>query len=211
MKLTRILSALFGLLFPLLLCAALVLSFSMRGKAPLTLGGIDTARRQTEQLMDAICAADFSAAEDLISGSPKLTAKTKNNDALTVALWDAYYSSISYHFLGDCYADDYGLYRDVSVTYIDIPALMDALQLHAPLLLADKAAEAHDSAYGADGEYTPEFISETLAAEAKKLLQTNAYTVTRTLTLQPIGSGGHWVIQNTPELMDFISGSMGGA
>ena len=183
----------------------------MNEQPPMITGNLSAAEQQTTAFMDAICSRDFSVAEDLLAGSPKLDSNIQPSNPFSEALWDAYYESMSYTFQGSCYTDEYGLYRDVTITYLSIPALMEDLQPRAPLLLANAAVDCPETAYDGNGNYTQDFIYKTLAAEAEAMLHIKDYTVTRTLTLQITGKGGHHIIQNTPALMDLISGSMGGA
>ena len=186
MKITKLLSALFGLLFCLFLAAALILSVAMRNAPTLALGTMEAAEAQTQTLMEAICSKDFSKAEQLLSGSNNLNSRESFHSPLTTTLWDAYYSSITYQFHGGCYTDDYGLYRDVTVTYLDIPTLLEDLQSRTLAL------------------------SDNLAEQAQSMAQSGTYTAKRTLTLQLISTGGRWSVLSSPELLDFISGSMGG-
>ena len=203
--------ALFGVACVVLLAAAAVLGIAMRNASPVTAGSMYNAEAQTEKLMNAVCSGDYTAAEDLLSGSHKLALEREPSNPLYSVLWDAYTSNLDYQFQGSCYADYYGLYRDVTVTMPDILTLMEDLQKRSTLLLYSKAENSPQSVYDANGNYTQEFIMDTLAEEAYSMIADNHYTTTRTLTLHLTGSGGQWYIQPDPLLMDWICGGMGGA
>ncbi len=180
------LSALFGLLFAASLGAALFLTL-IAGNAPIITDSLTEAEAQTQRLMDAVCSGDYAAAEELLTGGLRLVPEGEHSSALTQALWDAYIDTLSYSFHGGCYADDYGLYRDVTVTILDIPALLNDL----PIGLGRTEDEQ--------------------AADVQSALAKGDYTATRTLTLQLTGHGGRWMIHATPQLVDLMQGSMGGA
>lgn len=182
-----IFSKLLGCLTVLLLLTAVVLSVSMRNAQPLTVGSFAAAEAQTEQFMNALCSGDYETAEGLISGGHSLAPAEEFSDPLTQTLWEAYTGSLSHTFNGGCYADQYGLYRDVTVTALDIPALMADLQR--------KTALTEDS----------------LGDAAMDMIARGDYTMTHTLTLQLTGSGGHWQLLPTPQLIALMQGSMGGA
>ena len=95
-----------------------------------------------------------------------------------------------------CYADDYGVYRDVSVTLLDIPALMTDLQNRAALL--HREADSNS-------------MTDTLADAVPSMAASKEYVLTRTITLQLTGHGGRWMVQASPQLIDLLQGSMGGA
>lgn len=210
MHYTKKLSVLFGLLGVLLLAGTVLLTLSFRSSAPKLPESMKHAEAQTRELMEAVITQDYAAAEGLMSGCPDLQDMGEPANPLSRQLWDMYGSSLSYKFDGPCYADDYGVYRDVTVTMADLTAIMTEVQSHAPILLANKATDHPDTAYNADGSYRQDFILQTLAEEAAGL-QAEDYLTSRTLTLQLEGRGGQWVVRADRSLLDVLSGGMGGA
>ena len=211
MRKNNFIPTLLGVACVVLLAAAAILGIAMRNALPITAGSMQNAEAQTEKLMNAVCSGDYTAAEDLLSGSLKLTLEREPTNSLYRVLWDAYSDSLDYRFQGSCYADNYGLYRDVTVTMLDIPTLMEDLQKRSTLLLYSKAENSPQSIYDANGNYTQKFIMDTLGEEADSMIANNDYTTTQTLTLHLTGSGGQWYIQPDPLLIDWIRGGMGGA
>lgn len=210
MKRTNVLSALFGVLFVLLLAATAVLAVSARSSSPVVAGALERAEVRTEALMDAICAGDYQAAEKLISGRPELESDRDPSNPLSGVLWEAYVESLSYEFRGDCYYDDYGVYRDVTVTLLDISAVMEQVQSRSAMILSAKAIADPKAAYDENGGYRREFVLQALAEEAEKLVGRQSYRTTWDLTLQLTGQNGRWVVRQDRALMNLIAGGIGG-
>lgn len=207
---TKKLSAIFGLLSLLLLVGTVLLAVSQRNADPRLPDSMKPAEAQTREFMEAVVTCDYTAVEKLLSGSPDLGTDRVPTNPLSQYLWDIYGSSLSYRFDGDCYADDYGVYRDVIVTMADLTAMMDDLQGHAAILLAGEAAADPDNAYNPDGSYRQEFIYFALAKEAAQM-DVNCYMTERRLTLQLEHEGGKWVVRPDRSLLDVLAGGMGGA
>lgn len=209
MDVRRILSALFGVLFLLMAASTVWLCVGYRDAAPVLLGDLTHANACTDALMEAVCDRDFATVRQLTTGETIPNIQKAPGNALSQFLWEEYGACFSYQFQGDCYITDYGVYRDVQVTVLDIPTLMEDLQLYAGVPLAENAANTPD-AYAADGTYTRSFVMEILTQEAKTMLETDFYTVTRDLTLRLSGTGNTWLVCPERALTDVITGGMGG-
>lgn len=210
MKHTKLLSALFGLLFVLLLVGTAMLGITFRNAEPLVMASMEKADARTEALMEALCQQDYAAAGKLISGKPKLEPNGEPATALGKVLWEAYGKSLSYEFDGNSYVSDGVVCRQVTVTLLDIPALMEELQAKSTKTLAVKAAENPAEAYDADGAFCEEFVAEALAESAESMVKSDEYMTERSLTLQLTGHGGKWVVCADRTLMDLFVGGMGG-
>lgn len=210
MKNTKLLSVLFGVLFVLLLSGTALLAFTFRNAEPVVLASMEKADARSEAMMEALCSQDYAAASKLISGKPKLEPNGEPATALGKVLWEAYGESLSYEFEGSSYVSDGIVCRQVTVTMLDIPALMEDLQAKSTKTLAIKAASNPDEAYDADGAFRSEFVAEALAAEARSMVKSDKYMTERSLTLQLTGHGGKWVVCADRTLMDLFVGGMGG-
>lgn len=183
------LSKLFSALSVLLLLAAVIFALSMRNAPPILAVSLNEAELQTEQFMEALCRSDYAAAEKLIAGSPTLTPNEDQENPLTQALWEAYLHSFSYEFHGSCYTDEYGLYRDVTVTVLDLPSLMTDLQSRPTVGLTN---------------------TDALIQAIPHMITHGDYTAPHHLTLQLTAHKGQWKIQPTPQLIALMQGSTGG-
>ncbi len=186
------LSKLLGALSAILLLSAVVLALSLRNADPISTGSIAAADAQTEGFMEALCSGEYDTAAGYLRGSPALAPQDAFSNALTEALWSAYTDTTDYTFHGSCYADDYGLYRDVTVTRLDIPAVIADLQSRSSVSLSKSDRE-------------------DLAEIAAELIAKGTYTTEYTITLQLTGFGGQWQIEPTPQLIALMQGTVGGA
>lgn len=209
MKPKNLISVLFGLMFVLLLTGTVVLSFRSRNAAPVLADVPEAAEQQTQALMDALCSGDRSTVSALIAGAPELQAAEPQNP-LSQFLWGAYWESLSYEFTGGCYASDTGLAREVNVTLLDIPSVVEAMQVNSAALLMQAAMELGPEAYTEDGSYREDFIMEVLAQAAQEVLKEDGHRTSRTMVLELICRNGQWQIQPKPALVDLLSGGMGG-
>lgn len=203
MKLQKWIAALFGILFAGFLTATAFLAISGREAPPLLIGSADAAQSRTEVLADALCAGDYAAVSGCLAGQPELAV----GDAETVLsqiVWDSYVDSLSCSFSGDCYADGNGLSRDLTVTYLDIPAVLDSLEERAQILRTQSEVETGSSS-------DEDFVMKLLAEAAKQVLEEEDPQVRKELTLHLTFREGQWWIQPDNALMDILSGGMGGA
>ena len=188
------LSKLFGILSVITLSAAVLFAVAMKNTPSLTVGSWDAADFLSEQFMEAVCCGNYADAEAMLIGSPVLHLEQGFTNPLSERLWDAYISTLSYTFHGSCYSSDHGLYRDVTLTILDIPTLLTDLQKQSVYLPAfSSAAEMN-----------------ILAEAVQDTIESGSYTTTRTLTLQLMTHRGKWKISPTVELIDLMQGSMGG-
>ena len=189
------LSKLFAALSAILLLAVVIFSISMRNAPPIIIGSLHEADLQSEQFMDALCSGDYSFAEQLLAGSLEITPTVAHSSPLTQALWEAYIHNFSYEFQGSCYSDEFGLYRDVTITALDLPTFMADLQTRSAIF---STTQDHDH------------IMNTLAEAVPTMLTRGDYTASHHLTLQLTAHNGQWRIQPTPQLIALMQGSMGG-
>ena len=170
----------------ILMLSAVAIAVFMRNAPPIITSSLHEADLQTEQFMEALCSGEYPAAEKLLVGSPDLTPTDNFGSPSTEALWDAYIHSFSYEFQGSCYSDEYGLYRNVTITAADLPALIADLVI-------------------------PTANDEDILNALTNMLEQGDYTASHTLTLQLSGHRGQWKIHPTPQLIALLQGSIGGA
>lgn len=189
------LSKLFSTLSVVLLLGAVILTFSVRNTPPILVGSLHKADLQSEHFMEVLCSGDYTAAEKLLAGSPDLTPDKAYASPLTQALWEAYIHSFSYEFQDSCYSDAFGLYRNVTVTTLDLPLFMADLQTRFPI---HSGTQDHDQ------------IMNTLAEAVPNLIARGEYSTTHHLTLQLTARNGQWKILPTPQLINLLQGNVGG-
>lgn len=210
MKITKILSAVFGVVGVCAAAAAVYLSLSSRDAGPVLLSPPDEAKSQAEALMDAVCQGDYEGASACLWGNPSLGVDRKAADEVGILIWDAFTDSISYELVGDCYATDSGLAQDVEMTYMDIAAVTAQLRDRSQVLLEQRVERAEDTSeiYDENNDYREEFVMDVLYDAAVQALKEDAQELTVELTLNLSYQNGQWWVVADNELLDAISGGI---
>lgn len=209
MNQTKRFSTVFAALGVLLLVLAIAVSFLALNASAVLIGGGKKAESQTQVFMDALCEGDYAAAESLLLGAPALGLESTPQTELAAIFWDAYSDSLSYTFAGDCYPGESGLCRDVTVTALDIPAVMVGLQERLPALLSARVAVTDpNEVYNEDGTYRDAFVMELLCREAEAVLEAEDWYVSQTITLHLTCQDGKWLIHPETALMKLLAGNM---
>jgi hypothetical protein len=211
MNTAKRLSNFFGILALVLILLTVLITFLSLNAPVRVIGGDKAAEKQTAALMDAICSKDYDLASTLLVGNPQLKAQGDPESDVAALFWDAYRNSLSYEFAGGCYSGGSGMRRDVTVTMLDIPAMMQTLKEQFPAVLNAEVESTDDAlVYNTDGTYRDDFVMKILIREVEALLQTAPQYTSRTVTLQLSSRNGQWLIQPDQMLMSILTGSIGG-
>lgn len=210
MRSAKLFSALFAVLAVLLLAAAVLLSFQSLDADTKLLGSADAADARAEALMEAICQGDYSAAGSMLYGQPELDTEGEASSEFSTLLWEAYVSSISYEFTGDCYTSGTGTARDVTITALDISGIMPPLKERYQALLKQRVLAADDDSviYDDSGSYLEDFVMEVLCDAAAEVLAEGEYLTSRDITLTLVCQNGQWWVMPEQKLMNVLSGGM---
>ncbi len=210
MKAVKTTSFVFTLLSLALAGLIAFLAVSALGTAQTPFVRSHAADDRTGAFMEAICASDHETAGSLLLSQPDLTPESQPDTALGLLLWDAFRESLSYEFSGTCQASGSGLQRSVTVTGLDIAALMHQLKDEAQDLLNEQALEADpDKVYKPEGGYQEAFVMDVLAHGAAGLLGEDQPMTTWELTLKLEKRNGQWWILPDQPLLDLLSGGIG--
>lgn len=209
MKYAKYLSVFFAVIAAVLIAATALGYVCFHSQPPMIQTPVVEAEAKTEMLMEAICNADDAALEESLYGKPQLQ---WNQEAawLSTRLWQAYTDSMSYEFSGPCYSTESGIFRDVTVTALDVPALSPKIQERFQLLLEPyMTVSRYDTEINDEnGDLRQEFTAQVLHQAVEEiLLEENActsYQITLELTFQ---DGQWWVVPKQP-LVDIIAGVM---
>lgn len=205
----RILSGILTALGLAVLVFTAVAAFSGRNQPTTLLSQPEAAQARTEIFMDALCQGDWALASESLYGTPDISAAP--DSAFADALWQAYQTNLSYSFDGECYADGNGISRDVTVTYLDIPALLSQAEPGFRQKLAKNAAAdpEHPERLDETGAYKESYVLEVLAESAQALLAKQPETQTASLTLHLVCRDGQWLVLPDSPLTALLSGEMG--
>lgn len=207
MKIAKLFSAVFGVLGAVVMVFSIGLCLLSLNRTPVIREMPEGAVLCSETLMEAFLAGDYAAASEVIYGQPELGSRWNPQDFNGQRIREAYISSLDYAFQGECYATDSGLCRDVSVTYLDISSITDAISRHAHGLMTDRVASAQtmDELYDASGNFRPELVQGSLD-HAVTLAMAEGKTVTKQITLKLICRDGQWWAVPEDALLTAMSG-----
>ncbi len=209
MKLTKGIGLFFALLAAVLILGTVGLCLRSLDAPVKLLASAQDAEARTETLMEALVQGDYDGVSSVLYGQPSLGGDEEPSQEIGVLLWEAYGSSISYTFDQGCYATDTGLARDVTVTALDISAVMAPLEERFNDLLEEQAAEEDPSVvYDEDDGYREEFVMAVLAQAAEQVLTQGSYLSSQTVTLELTCQDGQWWVVPGTELLRLLSGGL---
>ena len=204
-----ILLFLFGLLSA---AASITAALFFSDKPSVLLEVPESVPTSVESLMDRICAGKFSQAEQFLYGSPVLGLDEPPADEVSRLVWNACLGSTSYEFLGDFYATETGLARDLRITALDVPLVVESLSplAHDILLSRLEDAEEYSLIYDENNHFRESFVSDVLRTAAQQALESNAPYKESTIALHLVFYGGEWFVYPDTSLLSAISGGIPG-
>lgn len=193
MKIAKFFSAIFGVLGAVVMVFSIVLCLFSLNREPMIREMPEGAVECSEKLMEAFAAGDYAAASQVLYGQPQLGEGWAPEDAAGKQIQEKYLESLDYTFRGDCYATDFGICRDVSVTYLQVSSITDAVSRHAHALMTARveAAETMEELYDESGNFREELVSQVLN-QAVELAVAEGQSVTVDMTLTLIHRDGQW-------------------
>lgn len=213
MKHVKILfSGFFALLGIGLAAGTVYISLHFLNAAPVLLTQPEAAAERSGAMMEAIRVGDYEAAGGMMYGQPDLGADREAKDPVGALIWDAFLSSISYEFTGECYATDSGVARDVRITTLDLSSVTENLGTRSQALLTQRVAEAEDVAeiYDENNDYREDFVMDILYDAAVQALEEDARYTDWEVTLNLVYQQEQWWIMPEQALLKAISGGIAG-
>ena len=158
--------------------------------------------------MQALNDGDLEAAARLMYGQPDLGVGTVSANVESAVLWDAFCSSIAVEPVGDWNVEQGCLVRNVSITNLDVSAILGKLPERARSLLDQRIASAEDLAeiYDEENEFREELVEEILQKALQQSLAQDAQLVTRDVTLKLVNRDGRWWVVPQENLLQILSG-----
>lgn len=210
MKNAKNLPLLFAAIAAVLIVATVIGYAGFQHHPAMILTSLQGADARSETLMEAICSKDYAAAGESLQGKPALQWDQETATQLSTQLWTAYADSVSYEFSGPCYATASGIFRDVTVTALDVPALGPKIQerfsqLLKPYLLVSRYdSEINDE----NGNLRPEFTAKLLQQAVEQTLQQDSASTEYRITLELVFQNGRWWVVPAQPVIDLIAGAM---
>lgn len=210
MKLRKWTSALFLLTGILILAGTAVLSFHSLNAPARLLGTGEAAKMVTEDWAEALNRGDYAAAGALMYGQPSLEPDRASAYEAGDILWRAFRESLKCSFPGEVYATESGIARDMTVTALDISAVMGSLEGKMDSLIASRAEEEDpDVVYDENNAYREEFVMSVLCEALEDALRRQDFSVQRTVTLKLVCEDRQWWLLPEQELIRILSGTLG--
>lgn len=210
MKTKGFLSGFCTLLAALFAAAVLGITWFCRDMAPVLLNAPEDSVRQAEQLMDAVCAGDFAAAESLLQGTTDLSTGREPADSVGKLVWDAYVESLDYELVGSLYATDTGLAQNVKLIHMELDAATEQLGSRARALLQEAVDSAEDvsEVYNADNSYREELVHEVLQEAARQALEEDVRYTYQVFPVRLVYEEGQWLVVTDREFWKAVSGGV---
>ncbi len=183
-----------------------------RDRTPVLLHVPEEAVRQVEDLMEAVCTGDFSKAETLLYGEPKLGLDQDPDQEVGRMIWDAYVNSLDYELIGSVYPSETGIVQDVKFISMELPAVTEHLGERARRILDETIASAEDVSelYNEENEYRQELIQEILRKAAGQALEEDVRYTYRIIPVQMIYRDNRWWAVADTEFLKAVSGGIMG-
>ena len=200
----------FSLIFAILGCCILVGSIgfclnSLNSNA-IMVQTPPAALECSENLMNAIQAGDYAAAADYLYGQVDLGVNREPEGDISKFLWNALEESMTYEFIGDCYATTTGIARDVWITTLDPASVNQNLSLRVEELAESGEVDIYDN----EGNIQQDILNQLLMEALEDALAEDATTTTRQVRLNLVYQSGKWWVVPDAALLQAISGGVAG-
>lgn len=207
----KVFACLFALLGIVILLGTGVLSFRVLNAPTRLVGPAVSAGNRTEAWAVAVTAGDYGTAGKLMYGQPDLLPSDGSGYAVGEILWEAYQQSLCLEFTGECCATDSGISREMTVTALDISAVMKRVKEQINPALGARAEAALDKnvIFDENNAYREAFVMETLCDVTRQVLKTEQPALQRTIKLELVFEEGQWWILPQQELIRLLSGVPG--
>ncbi len=194
MKLSRFFSSVFAVLGTGVMIVSMIGCLLCRNLEPGAQVVSQEAKDASEQFMQALSSGDYQAAGALIYGQPEMGADGNFQSSAAARVWEAFRESITCENSGECYLEGESVYRDVTVTALDVSGVMNAVPAIAQSM---QAAEKT----GPDGE-----AKDRILREAVEKALSDGERVSVQGRLQLVQDQGHWYVIPDKTVLSAISG-----
>jgi hypothetical protein len=162
----------------------------------------------SDAFAQALNAGDLDAAAQRIYGQPDLGVGTVPAQPETAYVWEAFRRSIAFEFSGTCQAEQAVLVRKGSITTLDVARILDKLPEQTQALMDRKIAAAESLAeiYDEENHFREALVEEILREAVQQVLNQEAETVTREVTVKLVNRDGGWWVVPDQALLQALSG-----
>ena len=210
MKIARFFGVLFGILGVILLVGTAILCFvsldAPTEVAQLPQAGLDCA----QEVMDALAEGNWEKAASRMYGQPDLGVSAAPESPEAQKLWQAFQKSLTYEFIGPCYATDTGFARNAMVSALKVSSVTDKVSTYAREMLNERIAAATEMAelYDESGEFRSDLMDEIMTLALDKALAQNGEMEVVDVTLGLIYRDGAWWVVPDQALLKLLTGGV---
>ena len=160
------------------------------------------------EFFDALCARDYAAAYEKLSGVSTLGLENAPQSEDAAAIWRAMEENREYRLYGDCVAAPGGAVQQLVFTTLDLKALGEAVKAATEAKVEQLAAElSPDEIYNDEGGYLESFTARAYSEALAETLEHAAdYRSTVGLNIRLVRSGGDWLIEPDGALYGALTG-----
>lgn len=163
---------------------------------------------RSDDFAKTLNAGDLEAAAVMIYGQPDLGVEGQPDDPESAIIWEAFLKSISFEFIGKCYAADNGFSRDATITILDVASVTKKLPERTQSLMNQKIASAGalEEIYDHEGHFREDLVDQILQEALQQALVQDSQTVIRNVTVKLIQRDGAWWVVPDQVLLQAVSG-----
>ena len=208
MKIARFFSVIFACVGAVLLVGSMGFFLINRNATVRILELPQEAVSCCDAFAQALNDGDLEKAEQLIYDQPDLGVSAVPADPENALVWDAFRSSISLSYSGECYAHQSGLARSGSITVLDVTGVTERLPEQAQSLMNQRLASAEDAADMNHAQNQPgeALVTQVLQEALQLALTQDAPMCTREVTVELINRDGSWWVVPDQGLLQALSG-----
>lgn len=210
MKSSKVFSIIFGVLGAIAAVLTIWLSLSNQNAEPVMLHRPEEAGVCARQMLDAVCAGDYSKAGSFFYGSPRMQSGAETESESGRLIWDAFIDSLEYELVGESYVSEQGISQKVKLHRLDFASVTEKLAERSRTLLTKRVQEAKDVSeiYSSGTNYREDFVLGVLRDATLAALQEDSRYVDEELVLNMIYDQGRWWVLADQALMNAISGGV---
>lgn len=201
----KYISKIFAVLTAVAVALAILLCLKGMNSSPKLLGASEAAERKTETLMEGICQQDLERVRQVMLEQRQLEDPYEFTHGYSEALWEAYAGSLSYTFDGGCYPSEDGLARNVTVTVLDLPAVIPYLAERCQRAWEEQPEDTQ-AKLKEDSDYRETFLADVAHTALDEVKNDKGFYTSRDLTLGLVLEDGQWWILPNEAIFALLSG-----
>ena len=162
----------------------------------------------SDAFAQALHEGDLETAAQLMYGQPDLGVGDVPENPESALVWEAFRSSISFAYSGECTVEQSGLVRTGSITTLDVTTVMEKLPERTQTLIDQKIAAAADltELYDEVNNFREDLTARILREALQQALSQDSQSVTREVTVRLVNRDGGWWIVPHQNLLQILTG-----